>query len=477
MKQNHFLATMKTCLLLTAGVLLASCADTYDGNDTFISDVQNATLESPNEADVTLTPSSDGTELTIQWPVVFGAGGYEFKLLNANDETTPLVNEIIDGCKVTVGIEEDMNYKILIRTLGNESLNNKEAVNPTTMAYSTFTETYKEISPCDLYQYFQENPIPDTETGELNFDLEGNGQYTVSQPLDFKYHKVVLRSTDKNHHAIITIAEDANFIVSNDFTLKYVDVDASATLKPVMEAYNYDVAPDDILPKPGNYYLIDFVRIMNCSIKGVVGSLFYDNNKAYAVVNFLIKNTIIQANTATERIKNESFISFQGGGVKDFSISYSTVYQTGEGNSKYFLRYNNSIRVDRLGYATTERTTMTYTNNTFYKMASGNWANYSGIANYSTYDIQNNIWYSCGDGATARRIMGNGRLGNGSSATWVYNTYWNENGQVDQGNYDTGVVLTTDPGFVDAANANFTPTGSEQLEKGTGDPRWLNTGE
>ena len=92
MKQNHFLATMKTCLLLTAGVLLASCADTYDGNDTFISDVQNATLESPNEADVTLTPSSDGTELTIQWPVVFGAGGYEFKLLNANDETTPLVN-------------------------------------------------------------------------------------------------------------------------------------------------------------------------------------------------------------------------------------------------------------------------------------------------------------------------------------------------------------------------------------------------
>jgi hypothetical protein len=120
---------------------------------------------------------------------------------------------------------------------------------------------------------------------------------------------------------------------------------------------------------------------------------------------------------------------------------------------------------------------MTYTNNTFYKMASGNWANYSGIANYSTYDIQNNIWYSCGDGATARRIMGNGRLGNGSSATWVYNTYWNENGQVDQGNYDTGVVLTTDPGFVDAANANFTPTGSEQLEKGTGDPRWLNTGE
>ena len=477
MKKNHLLIMMKTCLFVSAGVFLASCADTYDGKDTFESSVKNATLESPKEADITIEPSTDGSTMTISWPVVYGAGGYEFKLLNANEESNPLVSKVIDGCKVTVDREEDMNYKIVVRTLGNPELNNTEAANGTSKEYSTFTESYAKIPVGDLYEYFLNNPIPETETEELNFDLTPNGEYTLSQPLEFNYHKVVLRTSDKTHHATITIAADANLVASNDFTLKYVDIDASATEKPVIEAYKYDTAPDGILEKPGNYYLINFVRIMDCNIKGVVGSLFYDNNKAYGVVNFLVKNSVIEMKTTTDRIKNESWISFQGGGVKDFSMSGTTVYQTGDGNSKYFLRYNNSIRVDRLGYTTSDHTTITYTNNTFYKVTSGNWSNYSGIANYSTYNVQNNIWHSCGDGQTARRIMGNGRLGTNSSATWNNNTYWNANGQVDQGSYDTGYVLSSDPAFVDPANGIFTPTGSEQVERQTGDPRWFTVNE
>ena len=68
--------------------------------------------------------------------------------------------------------------------------------------------------------------------------------------------------------------------------------------------------------------------------------------------------------------------------------------------------------------------------------------------------------------------LGNGRLGNNSFATWIDNTYWDADGQIDQGNYDTGTVLTTDPAFVDPENGIFTPTGADQVAKQTGDPRW-----
>ena len=201
MNKNRLLAKARTCLLLTAGLFLASCADTYDGDDTFESSVKNATLESPKEADISIEPSTDGSSMTISWPVVYGAGGYEFKLLNAGDESSPLVSKVVDGCKVTVNREEDMNYKIVIRTLGNTSLNNTEATNGTAKAYSTFTESYAKIPVGDIYAYFQTNPIPETATDELNYDLEPNGQYTLSQPLGFNYHKVVLRTTDKDSHA------------------------------------------------------------------------------------------------------------------------------------------------------------------------------------------------------------------------------------------------------------------------------------
>jgi hypothetical protein len=214
---------------------------------------------------------------------------------------------------------------------------------------------------------------------------------------------------------------------------------------------------------------------MDCAIAGVVGSLFYDNNKAYGVVNFLIKNSIIQLTTTTDKIKNQAWISFQGGGVKDFSMTNSTIFQMGDGNPQFFLRYNNSIRIDRLGWTKSDHTTITYTNNTFYKVGSGNWSNYSGMADYSVYNVQNNIWYACGNGQIARRILGNGRLGTNASATWNNNTYWNEDGQVDQGTYDTGTVLTTNPDFENPAEVNFTPRGAEQVEKKTGDPRWYAT--
>ena len=51
------------------------------------------------------------------------------------------------------------------------------------------------------------------------------------------------------------------------------------------------------------------------------------------------------------------------------------------------------------------------------------------------------------------------------------NTYW-YNGARSNDKYDTN-TLTTDPGFANSAEGNFTVSGADQLEKRTGDPRWL----
>lgn len=464
-------------MLLGMGVhCFCSCADTYDGDDTWTSSVRNQQLLSPAAETITITPSTDGSQQTIAWKVVYGAGKYELKLHNLTTQTMRC--DTIDGCSLTTAREEDTNYQIELRTLGNAGLGNKEAAAATVKDFNTFTEAFRKIPAGDLYEYFQNNEIPDTvaTSAELNFDLEPGGQYTLSKSLDFMFHKVVLRTTDKANRATITLADSANFIVSNDFTLKYVNVDASVCVKPVMECFKYSEEPDpSIIAKPKNYLLIDFVRLQDCNFKGVMGNLFFDSNLSWAVVNFLIKNCIIQMCTTTANIRNEAFISFQGGGVKDFTMTNSTVYQTGEGNSKYFLRYHNSVRVDRLGFDNTDHTSLTYINNTFYKVASGQWANYSGIQNFSAYTVLNNIWVDCADGQIARRMMGNSRMGNSCTANWNNNTYWINGEAKDNSQWDTGFILTTDPALTDPdnpVNPLFTPKGAEQVERQTGDPRW-----
>lgn len=480
-KRNRFFTwTWQGCLLLSAaGFLMTSCAGDGFTDESFVpgNGVTNTQLVSPSADDITITPSADGSKQEIAWPLVYGAGGYQAILTNQTTDEV-MVDSIIDGLSFIVNREEDTNYQLDLKVLGNEKLGNT-AGEMVSKAFTTFSKSNGIIpNGTDLYEYFQTNPVPDpaegAETDEFIYDLVSDGEYTISQPLDFNYHKVTLRTADKANHATITLATDANFVASNDLTLKYVDIDASATSQPVITLYKYDTDPDGILEKPKNYYLINYIRLMDCNIKGVNGSLVYDNNKSYCVMTFMLKNCVIQMNTTTANIKNESWISFQGGGVKDFSASNTTVYQTGEGQPKYFIRYNNSVRVDRITGSTADYTTMNYTNCTFYKVNSGQWANYSGISNYTTYTISKNIWVDCGDGATARRIMGNGRLGNNATATWSYNTYWLNGAQCDQGDYDNGgSVLTTDPAFENAENGDFTPTGADQVTNRTGDLRWF----
>lgn len=226
-----------------------------------------------------------------------------------------------------------------------------------------------------------------------------------------------------------------------------------------------------------SYYRVDSIHVANVSVKGLKNSIIWDNNIKKCVVDLTIDNSVLQL--ATEAVKNEALVSFQQGGVKDFTIKNSTVYGV-DSVAKYFIRYNNSARLDRYGFdKSTETQSMNYLDNTFYgvlSLSGAQWGNYNGISgqSYSKFDVENNIWYNCGKDIVRR--MAGGRFGSGVDSTFVNNTYFNDSVDISasESNYDaSGTILTSDPGFKDAVNGDFTIGAStQQAQYQTGDPRW-----
>ena len=193
---HQFLKKASHCPIIALG-LTVSCADHYDGNESWSPQVKNATLTSPEADKISITSSADGSSMTIAWPVVYGAGGYAVALYNVNDPDNPVLlkTDTIDGCSLRTDREEDTNYSLNIRTLGNPKYNNSEAKESTEYKFNTFLPTYAEIPDgSDLKEWFEANPIPEDSTSHLCYDLTPGGSYTLSGKIDFGGHQVTLRS-------------------------------------------------------------------------------------------------------------------------------------------------------------------------------------------------------------------------------------------------------------------------------------------
>ena len=228
-----------------------------------------------------------------------------------------------------------------------------------------------------------------------------------------------------------------------------------------------------------DYYKFDELTLSGLKVNGLKNSIIYDNNVKYCVIDLTIDDCVMQLET--EAVKNEALIAFQAGGVNNLTIKNSTFY--GNNGAKYFVRYNNSARIDRFGFDKADDTwSFTYENNTFYKTvkSDGQWGNYSGIVGKNAQGIvtvKNNIWYNC-DAQTMRRMLGSKNFSQFSKASLMENNTFFVGGEaVDQGNYGNGSDLTSDPGFERPAVGNFTLSAySQQFEKKTGDPRWYADG-
>jgi len=341
-------------------------------------------------------------------------------------------------------------------------------------------KTYTIVGVISVYNTnVQFQPISITKTPEavdINLSLEAGADVGA------KYDEAAKAITDAGDYVAnvtITLAAGeyttsssiiapANLTITGDSSV----IDASTLSDPFIQ-----MSTTPAVELVSDYYRVDNVTITNVVVNNVKNSIFYDNNTKYCVVDFKIDNSIFKL--ATEAVQNEALISFKQGGAKNFAITNSTVYGTGA-VAKYFIRYNNSARLDRYGFdKSSDFQTMTYENNTFYKTIMGDnkgqWGNYNGIAGqpYSKFVIKNNIWVDCSQNII-RRLAG-GRFGTGAPTEFENNTYRSNDANQDESGYDkSGTALQTDPEFKDAANGDFTiGAGTQQAQKKTGDPRWL----
>lgn len=489
MKKNHFTTHPKLCVmaLLGAGaMLMASCAVDGFEDETVSSDVHGVTLESPNAADITVTNSADGKTQTFTWPVVDGAGGYLVSFYDAANMSEPIVNDsIVDGCSITVNREEDMNYLFTIRTLGNPKLNNAEAAQATSKEVTTFTPTYMTIPDgSDLNEWFAANPIPETaKTENLNYDLVAGGSYTVSSELDFDPYSVTLRSTSKTNHAKITyVGGAATISFANTLNVKYLDFDCAGMPKGnTGGVFGFSKSPTAERDAATGFVIIQNpVTIIGCNFDNVMGSFFTDNRKGQkvAAVTFLIDNCVVHL-TPESAVKCGVIWTNNGGHINDFTISNSTFYNLEPSGDIYYFYQAGGYRAKDIGLATNS---VNYLNSTFYRIGNhntsdwGEWGNYNGMnGKTDSYWVMTNcIFFDCSNkGGVPRRFL-HGKT-NQPTATFANNTYMAYDGTFQSyANYDnSGTVIEEDPKFADPSVADFHISGTTQVARKTGDPRWL----
>jgi len=469
MKKRSILPWKNGLALLGLGLfVLASCADYYDGDEKWSSSVTNAQLESPVVDSITVTKSTDGTKMDIDWSVVYGAGGYLVTLVDAANPDEPIVSDsLIDGCSITCPREDDVNYIFYITTMGNDKLNNTGATSPTVYTFTTFTPTYATIpAGTDLYQYFQENPIPADSVGvTLNYDLEAGGDYTLSDFLNFEEFTVTLRSTAKTNFANVTFTgENASFGGAAGVELKYLNMDASLG-KGILT-----MSDSAVVEKTGTYFIVTEPYAINtCKVTGLQGYIFNDNGVGYCTKYVTVYNSVVEVIGASQMLFNCK------GFIWNLTINKSTVYNSGENATNYMIRYQGRPK-DMVKYVDDITQTVAITNSTLYNISKGtNIANYrqSGQAT-NVETLTSSIIVDCSrQNQFVRRLVG-GQVNGQDTRTFSKNTYWFDGAASDEASYDTsGTILESDPAFVDAAGGDFTPQGADQIANATGDPRWL----
>ena len=484
----------KTRMVLMASLLflLASCIDGFHDDETFSSGVTNTQLESPDATKVKITSqvNSQGVdEFKIQWPVIYGAGGYRFSLYIVDDPSNPqpvgVENEIIDGCTVIRPQQEDTKYQIKITTLGNDKYNNKDAVNTMEFVFSTLVPSVATIpSNTELSAWFAAHPISPSSV-EQAYELEPNGVYTLDGKLDFGLNWITFRG-DKVHHPKITYGENGRIITQSGLKIKFIDFDcsnvpstsANGSLLLLSDTPDASIlrTASDVSSFPA---LIDKdIVIKSCNIMGINKYLLFSNNstKGYTIKNLRIQNCIIASNSIT------NVIALPQGYINDLTLIQNTIYSL-VNSSAQFISYNNSGRPTRGGYVAG---TIALYNNTLYNITnSGNFANYPGMSNTTvTVKLRQNLFVDCSNRNVVRRLCPNGNTT--CPREFSNNAYWwNPDGfavgdEMDGSAGDkSGTGFYENPNFVgpinnpDPAKVNFTPSGINVLSKKVGDPRWL----
>lgn len=206
----------------------------------------------------------------------------------------------------------------------------------------------------------------------------------------------------------------------------------------------------------GNY---NSVLISGCDIHDYGRQLIYSNASGAILSNFLVDNSIITNFTSG----GGDFIDFRNGDVHNVEVTNSTFVDAPNGRD--FIRMDAAGSTNGTGVTATvlvDKCTFVGVSNTEDRIV---------YVRFNTNDITvtNNLFADT-----------NAKYSNQTSTdeeiTFGFNNYFNAPNFFDSGQtrYDTSSNFTTfDPGFVDAANGDYTVTNQSLIDNGIGDPRWL----
>lgn len=489
MKSNHLSLLRRAGLFpaVAAGVLLvSSCAQDGFDDESWHSDVADSRLESPAAEDITIVASADGSQTVISWPVVHGAGGYQCSVMDVTDADEPVAvsnmqDSIVDRCQIVVARVEDHNYTFSIKTVGNRELGNSDAEETTTVTFDSYLTTYMSIPQnVDLYEWFQQNPLPSESTGEeMCFDLVAGGSYTLSKPLDFYNQRVTLRAKDNSNHAKLKLASSACFMTARGFKLKNIDVDCAGVTEPLVKLTDQlDPSIKDLIGSKGAYFIEDPIGFTGCNITDLGTSLVSSNKIYYVVYNFVVDDCVIKLNKTDN---SDAIINFNGSGYASYSFKNSTIWESGTNTGYFFSQYGG--RPKDITSDGSLKQSMAFRNCTLYGVSyKKKFSNQREKGQtYNEYIVTNSIIVDCGNGQFL-----NGLLEQASAnphTEYANNTYFNDGVDASAANtgkdgYDnSGTIITEDPGFANPSQGDFTVSGSAQISRATGDPRWLPANE
>jgi hypothetical protein len=482
MKQNRL---KKASMLLLCAVMLffVSCIDGYKDDVVWTSNVKNVTLGSPAADKISIKFSADGSEQTIEWPLVPGAGGYLVSVYNNDDPDNPVAigeeNQIVDGVYVKRSATEDTRYKVVIKTLGNPKNNNQEAETATEKVYDNMLPVTAVIpTGTNLTEYFTANPIPASET-ELCYELEAGGNYTMTDNVPIRLTSVTIRG-DKVDRPVLSVTNGSFVNDGAGFKLKFIDIDYSGFSGVAANAVllmNSTLNPDVPLSE-GGYLVVPTtspIAIQSCKITGLKNYLFFDNNNKYAIGTLLIKDCIIGRSVN----QNAAEIRFQSGMVKDMTITNSTLYsEQADGSNRFIQISAGHVGNVKPAAETWANGSLTITNSTFYQLDKTSHSFNSNGAWRQSGDkitIQKCIFVDSFNKEAIRRFRSSN---NTPVFTGGDNSYWFDgdfpaNEETHAQGDTSGTIIKSDPQLTYLGNGIFKLEGAAQIAARTGDPRWL----
>lgn len=329
----------------------------------------------------------------------------------------------------------------------------------------------------DIYKQAAEK----AKDNEISITLPPRVEIFMEESIEVPDGKTLVIAGDAKQPAIINAKGDFTF--TNGFTLKNVIIKTDAVQEGIAL---FSMSEEPVLEAntKGSIVVEEPVVLENVQIAGLQTALLWDGNKKYVFQNITIDNCQVEFDINGSM--KQAAINLNYGGAMNLTIQNSTMWQKGDKNFTYFTKYNNSVVPDNAFEADDWKNvedaswSVTYKNNTFYKLINTQWHNGGRISQQykkMNVDIENNIWSECCKDIL-RRIVNSKSAADWKSFVCNQNT-WVKDGKFDNAaNYNKteGIDLTTEPAFVavpeDTDEPNFKPTGSQQVQYKTGDPRW-----